>query len=383
MNDEIETFNELIRAFSKQTISSEIMKEKNFFAVAGFPHYENVASNILRFLFDTQEEHGLNDLWLKSLLEVYQEKHKNYFFDIDGLEVINILREFSLNSSNRIDLLIECESLLIVIENKLYASLYNDLADYTKIMHDYRKTMKNKDVPIIKIVLSLFPVKGKNMHDFYNITYDELFKKIEKHENEYSAVGKWGLFNQEFIDNLKFKKESTIMNFENGWLNFVTDNKQELARLLEVYEADLEKRVSLLKSLDQYIEQFELNVTHGVYKRYDSPYYSQYNDIVVNQDSRLCIETYIFNKYSEKPFENFSTLYIALWNRKSKSYLGYEKILEAMGKGESKKNTNAWGLHYILDEIDLRAPINIEELAGKIQLYVQQIQEFVKIEEVE
>lgn len=41
-------------------------REFTFMQVAGYPHYENVCSNILAFYLDPQEEHGLGDLVLRS-----------------------------------------------------------------------------------------------------------------------------------------------------------------------------------------------------------------------------------------------------------------------------------------------------------------------------
>ena len=40
-------------------------KEKTFMEVSGYPHYENVCSNILSFYFNPNEEHRLNDTVLK------------------------------------------------------------------------------------------------------------------------------------------------------------------------------------------------------------------------------------------------------------------------------------------------------------------------------
>lgn len=52
---------------------------KTFMEVSGYPHFENVASNILTFFFTSDEEHGLNDLFFKSLIEiVYKEDSVNY-----------------------------------------------------------------------------------------------------------------------------------------------------------------------------------------------------------------------------------------------------------------------------------------------------------------
>ena len=54
-------------------------KPLNYFSVSGYPHYENVVSNILSFFFDPEKEHDFGDLWIKSLFECYNEKtNKNY-----------------------------------------------------------------------------------------------------------------------------------------------------------------------------------------------------------------------------------------------------------------------------------------------------------------
>ena len=41
-----------------------------FMEVAGYPHYENVCSNILAFFFDPSKPHGLGTLFLDALARV-------------------------------------------------------------------------------------------------------------------------------------------------------------------------------------------------------------------------------------------------------------------------------------------------------------------------
>ncbi len=67
-------FEKLSVALKKATDIEIKTRVKTFFDVSGFPHYENVISNILAFFFDVNEEHGLKDLWLKSLFECYNIK---------------------------------------------------------------------------------------------------------------------------------------------------------------------------------------------------------------------------------------------------------------------------------------------------------------------
>jgi hypothetical protein len=41
----------------------------NIFDITGYPHYENVCSNILKFFIDPNAGHGLGSLILKAILE--------------------------------------------------------------------------------------------------------------------------------------------------------------------------------------------------------------------------------------------------------------------------------------------------------------------------
>ena len=43
-------------------------RKETFMTISGYPHYENVVSNILKFFFE-DNEHGMKNLWVRSLLE--------------------------------------------------------------------------------------------------------------------------------------------------------------------------------------------------------------------------------------------------------------------------------------------------------------------------
>ena len=73
--EQIEVYEKLLDVFN--TIKYENTYSdlsENYFSVSGYPHYENVASNILQFFFDSRAGHGMKDLWLSALLECYKEK---------------------------------------------------------------------------------------------------------------------------------------------------------------------------------------------------------------------------------------------------------------------------------------------------------------------
>ena len=66
------------------------------------------------------------------------------------------------------------EELVIGFENKIYASVYNDLDDYAE-------TLNNINNDSIKILLSIHrDFENTTKNGFINITYSEFFKQLKK-----------------------------------------------------------------------------------------------------------------------------------------------------------------------------------------------------------
>ena len=144
--ENIDTIKQLLEEFQKLPKKEKVLP--TYLEIAGKPHFENVCSNILRFFFDTRESHKFNDLLLKSFLNCVDDTYATEH----NLETINIYREYSAIDNKRIDLVIECENLVIVIENKIFHCLDNKLDLYKKtIIDNYKKTDKKS----VFIVLSL------------------------------------------------------------------------------------------------------------------------------------------------------------------------------------------------------------------------------------
>ena len=263
----LEIFNNLIKDVSY--ISNKIpKKEKTFMDITGYPHYENVSSNILAFYFNPNEEHKLKKLVINSLFKVL----KNYNIYLDLNEDINIQREYMTLKGNRIDLVIQNKDFVIGIENKLYASVYNDL-------NDYADTLNKIDKNSIKILLSLNNNKKviKNT-EFINITYQEFFNqlKIDLFEAQ-DKNNKWYIFLEEFIKNLEnFEGELEMEEEIINWLKKYGKEIEQLDKLREIATKNIEKKQEQLKSLLEeklkinYIKIWKGNSNMSCY--IDSPY---------------------------------------------------------------------------------------------------------------
>ncbi|MGL4205107.1 MAG: PD-(D/E)XK nuclease family protein [Aeromonadaceae bacterium] len=250
-------FEELISEFEK---IPRVKRDENWFSICGFPHYEKVASNVLQFFLDSSREHGLGDLFIKSILS-FSEK---YEFLED--EYFSVTTEFQTKKGNFIDLILTSETLCIVIENKIKAWIYNDL-------NDYFETAKEQAPNVYAIVLSLVKQTPSDNRWTY-ITYSELFEKVRNNIGAYITIGNRRYLNLcfEFIENI----ENLIGNHEmdENFINFLSTNTsavQELIKKTNEVRNELRKKVQRVGALiieqvnDTRLKQWEWRKGQEIY----------------------------------------------------------------------------------------------------------------------
>jgi hypothetical protein len=167
----------------------------SIFEVSGYPHYENVCSNVLAFYLHPKKEHGLGNLVLAALLKCFDPILEK------PIGNIRVEREFSTSSSGRIDIMIVSDEYVIGIENKIFHTLNNDLPDYLATINGLCEG-KLKPVPI---VLSLKPIELPKETGFINITYDKLWWEVKANLGFYATVdsGKWISYLIDFMETTK------------------------------------------------------------------------------------------------------------------------------------------------------------------------------------
>jgi len=189
----IEEFQKLLWAYR---VLPEAKLKRTFMEVSGYPHYENVCSNILGFYFDPTAEHGLNDLLLRAFLQMACKK------DMGSLGQVSVIREFC-TANGRIDLFVESESFTIGIENKIFHWLANDLTDYAHVL-DELGNKNGKKAIVIKAVLSIRPIQnlGTLKGGFVNFTYSQLWHQVQKMLGSHIAKAdqKWVTYLIDFME---------------------------------------------------------------------------------------------------------------------------------------------------------------------------------------
>lgn len=305
MTDKTKNYEILLKEFDN--LPKKAPREKSFISICGFPSREKVSSNILAFFLDTHGEHNLKNLFVKSLLESVGLNADEYPEDFESET------EVSTEQGNYIDLLLYNEQINIVIENKLYADLYNNLEDY------YESAKKEgKEEPPIGIVLSLFPIdesKKKEWSEKYRfVTYEDFFSKVKENIWNYleKANQKYIPFLLDYFYNIESLERGEDMDVDKEFLEFLRKNDNEKLSLefigkIEEFRSNLR---DIVKKVSQLIEEKikeikDKNVKIWVCRGREIPklfdiavvdYYPYYpnKDVDVALDSRLTLKGWEF-----------------------------------------------------------------------------------------
>jgi len=176
--------------------------DRTIFDISEYRHYEEVISNWYAFFFAPYEEHSLGDLFLKSLIEITGKSQL-----ASNLREWHVEREFPTDQGGFVDLVLYEKSeegkkfdSAIIIENKIYAPVKNNLVDYYNSVKVVEPGQK------VGVVLSLHEIKVKDLpEEVINITHEELLEAIQRNLGEYVASAKLKYIHtlQDFISNLK------------------------------------------------------------------------------------------------------------------------------------------------------------------------------------
>ena len=109
----------------------------------------------------------------------------------------------------------------------------------------------------------------------------------------------------------------------------------------------------------------------------NDPYYSVYLNIKLDDDTTVCIGTYIMKKPSKKAYEEYSKIYMALWCRDYKShdnvYAYLRRLVDLIGvKDAIEHKTDGWKEQYILQVLPVES-VDIVKLATDTVEYARKI----------
>ena len=147
---------------------------------------------------------------------------------------IKVLCEVRTDSNKRLDIVVVTNSFLLGIENKIHASLYNPLAEYSKRLEQIADENRIPHEKIVKIVLSLR--RAIPDHGFQCITYEAMFSHLKSRINRAVSGADWGWvrFLSQFITTIENLAKTEIA-MDKKFVKFVREHvKDSLNFYLEI-----------------------------------------------------------------------------------------------------------------------------------------------------
>jgi hypothetical protein len=147
------------------------MPTESIFDIGGISHNEQIISKFYCFFLNYKASHGLNKIFMDALIYFVHSKINSFPTDWTNYDVKS---EVSTKRRNRIDILIEegtgKDKKAIIIENKIEASVYNDLDDYWNSV----KAPEGRKLGI----LLLYKHESNEFPNFIKITHEEWMKEV-------------------------------------------------------------------------------------------------------------------------------------------------------------------------------------------------------------
>jgi len=186
---------------------------------------ENTISRIYAHYLDFRKSHVISNWFITSLLDIIKTKSGKEF----SLNDYDVFTEFStIDNKGRIDLVIESKKseTVIIIENKIFHWLHNDLNNYWGTFNYYSNEKK------IGILLALTNLQSNNSN-FISFSHIEWISKIESFVDKNLLNKREKIHLEDFITNIKYITNQRIMNDN---IKFYLDHNKKIEEVIQFKE---------------------------------------------------------------------------------------------------------------------------------------------------
>ena len=230
----------LIKDF--RALPGRVERPRTFMEIAGYPHYENVCSNILAFFMDPEEPHGLGTLVLDALAGA-----SNIAADGGLWGNVSVEREVVTRVGNRVDILVTTDDHAVLIENKILAAVHNPFPDYSRFLDGLARGRRKH-----KLLLTLSSSGEGSRWGFVNLTHAEFVTQVRSKLGHYvsGADARHLTMFLDFLNTLENLQKGTRMNKE--FVTFLAERGDEIEdfdAVLKQFRIELEEKAKSLRSL--------------------------------------------------------------------------------------------------------------------------------------
>ena len=233
------------------------IRKRTIMDIMGCSHLENHWSEIYKFFFDEDEDHGLKDLFIRSLENVFNKRGLSLGGKFENFRIFREDPTKDEQGKGRIDLLLLGEGKkAIIIENKVHHNLSNNP------LNQYVDTVKRKgyddEKKIAKIVLALH----KNYKDqkraeefgYKYILHIELIKEVQRGLSNYISFANHLYlpllldFIQNIINETNMSAKLEEMLFFSEHYSYINEIYNLYVKVVKEYKTQL-KNISFDKEL--------------------------------------------------------------------------------------------------------------------------------------
>jgi hypothetical protein len=211
------------------------LRETNIFSIGSQGYYENPTSDLLALFLDPAGVHGLGDLLLSSLGDLLPDQPA-----LSELEEPPT-REYQTKEKNRIDILLNGSSWVIVIENKLSHHVANPLAEY---QHTVRETFSGKRHHFI-----ILAPDDPSEPGWLWISYRRLLVKArEKLGARLVAAGisKWGVLLREFLLHIEDQVDQLGEPMDDEEFKFIQGHYSEVIEVMALHDRYIKRLIAAI-----------------------------------------------------------------------------------------------------------------------------------------
>jgi len=273
------------------TIPSPSTVEDGFLEITRQAHRETVNSNIYAYFLDPNHQKSIADLFLHTLLELIESK-------VDApkklsCSVPTIYTEVTTKNRKRIDLVIEDDAAkeVIIIENKLFHHLHNDLLEYWE---HYAYKAINKVGVLLKLEAHDIPTEVSDK--FINITHKEWIVAMKKKGLPTNIPSKFYVYLNDFFQTIEQLTSNYLMNEQASFYFKHAEKIQELQQTIHEGNQFMEGQIQLLASklnLDVYGKSMEWRNFWNAEKVHYTYYTLIFDDIMNGGDTiQIIIELF-------------------------------------------------------------------------------------------
>ncbi|MBL7690596.1 MAG: PD-(D/E)XK nuclease family protein [Flavipsychrobacter sp.] len=212
-------------------------RDATFFDITGQGHREVVLSRVYAYYLNRRKNEILHEVFITALADLIAV-HTNRDFNLTDSVVST---ERMTDKGNRIDLLLESKTdgKAIIIENKVYHLLNNDL-------HDYFNSVKLPADNKIGIVLTLFPmtIPTSYREQFINITHQEWMDFIKRRGLPAGLPAQQYVYLNDLFTNISNLTQSAAMDEQ---ANFFFKHTDKVLTAISTYDKAYEYVVQQLR----------------------------------------------------------------------------------------------------------------------------------------